>query len=237
MSADHADEPSPGGRESPHARPAPRARSADRTGVALAVAVVVGAAAGAVVIGVVLTLVSLASAGLLGVHLAYTAGPLLGAGLGASVGLIAPSAMDRARRARRLEARLDEPQDRPPPGLRALPSGRRGLLLSWALGLLLVASPFALLAVGALPPLPLWRLAATAALGWLCFLQCARVRRFWPAILIVLWPAAFVFAMDAHFPCWRGSNAEWCGHMCDGPPEEACEPSDFGVPGEAPIVD
>jgi ABC-type branched-subunit amino acid transport system permease subunit len=104
------------------------------------------------------------------------------------------------------------------------------VLISWGLGLLLLASPFGLLRFGFLPPLTPARLAVTALLGGLCFLQCARVRRFWPAIVLLAWPAAFVLAIETRFPCWRGSNAAWCGHACDGPPEEGCGPADFGDP-------
>jgi hypothetical protein len=210
-----------------------RGRSTNSPAIVLASSVMLGLF-GALFVGLTLTLASFLWGGFLGANIAYQGGPLLGAALGVGLGLLAPGAVARRRRAERLKRPRDE---QPPVLLRAFAAGRTGILLSWLFGLLLVASPFALLQVGSLPPLPGFRLVITAALGLLFSLQCARVKRFWPVILIALWPAAFLYAIDARFPCWRGSNAQWCGHLCDGPPEATCGPDDFGAPEGPPSMD
>jgi hypothetical protein len=190
-----------------------------------------GGVVGAVATTFLLTVIGLFLGGFVGAHIGYSAGPLLGAALGVSLGLAALPGIERRRRREALDG------SPPPPDpfiMRLFPEGRPGVLLSWGLALLLLASPFGLVRFGLLPPLSPVRLAVTVLLGALCFLQCARVRRFWPVIVLLAWPAAFIFAMETRFPCWRSSNAAWCGHACDGPPEASCAPEDFGAPEPPP---
>lgn len=205
-------------------RPAP-ARSRRAVSISFFFAGALGGVVGAAAAAFLLALLGMFMGGLIGVQIGYGAGPLLGGALGVSGGLAAAISIER-RRARVTASPL--PPD--PRVLRIFPEGRAGMLISWIFALLLLASPFGLLQFGFLPPLSPIRLAVTAFLGCLCFLQCARVRRFWPALVLLGWPAAFVFAIETRFPCWRGSNAAWCGHACDGPPEPGCGPDDFGIP-------
>lgn len=200
-----------------------RARRAARLFFACALGGALGAAAGAFV----LTMLGLVLGGFIGAQIGYSGGPPLGAALGVSLGLAALGKIERRRRRAGADA---PPIAQDPILLRVFPEGRKGALISWALGALLLASPFALLRFGLLPPLSPFRLALTVLVGAGCFLQCARVRRFWPALALLAWPAAFMLAVDARFPCWQSSNAAWCGHACDGPPEAWCAPEDFGVP-------
>jgi len=172
----------------------------------------------AVVIGAALTTEGFALSfpmGLVGAR----GGPVLGAALGLGLSLQTPKAIARSRSAARLSWIL-----------RSLPAGRAGALSAWALALLLLASPYALLSVGGLPPLTLSRLGVTGCLATLCFLQCARRRDFWPAIVLPLWPVLTLLAMSHHYPCWQSSNAGWCGHTCDSPAYPSCRDEDFGVP-------
>jgi len=212
--------------DSPDARAGRPARS--RRTVSVFFACALGGVVGAVATAFLLTLIGMFMGGFIGAQIGYGAGPLLGGALGVSVGLAALGAMERRRRRPRVDASSLPPAD--PLVLRIFPEGRTGVLISWGLGLLLLVSPFALLRFGLLPPLSPVRLAVTVLLGGSCFLQCARVRRFWPVLVLLAWPAAFVFAIETRFPCWRESNAAWCGHACDGPPEARCAPDDFGVP-------
>jgi hypothetical protein len=105
---------------------------------------------------------------------------------------------------------------------RVFPAGVAGRLTAWGLALLLLASPYLLLSFGGLPPWTPARLVATAVLAATCFLQCARVGSFWPAIVLPLWPALTMSAMSFCEPCWQSSNAAWCGHACDAPPSADC---------------
>jgi hypothetical protein len=189
------------------------------------------AIAGAVIVGVALVMEGFLLGGFPMGFVAMSGGPVLGGALGLGLGLwmIARRASRRAGQAR--APRLSWI-------LRAFPDGRAGALSAWALSLLLLASPYALLSVGGLPPDLPARIVVTALLAAICFLQCARRGSFWPALVLPLWPVLTVAAMGYFYPCWRASNAAWCGHMCDSPPGPRCRPGDFGTPrtsdGEPP---
>ena len=95
--------------------------------------------------------------------------------------------------------------------------------LAWAAIAAFVLSPFAVLAVGGLPPDKWWQLACWGGLFVLAIVAVVRARRFWPACALVCalpaWILAVAAAMELYYPCWRHSNAEWCGHFCE---EDAC---------------
>jgi hypothetical protein len=213
--------------DGPDASSTPPAPPRARRAVSVFFACALGGVVGAVAIAFLLMMIGALVGAFIGLQIGYEAGPLLGGALGVSLGLAALGEIERRRRRARVDASPPPPD---PLVLRVFPEGRTGVLISWALGVLLLVSPFGLLRFGLLPPLSPVRLAVTVLLGALCFLQCARVRRFWPAIVLLAWPAAFMFAIDTRFPCWRGSNAVWCGHSCDGPPDPSCTPDDFGDP-------
>ncbi|EYF01805.1 hypothetical protein [Chondromyces apiculatus] len=159
------------------------------------------------------------------IHVGALGGAVLGAALGLGVALW------------RADRRTRPPRPLPLPWLsRAFPAGRAASRFAWVLALLLLASPYALLWKGGLPPLDALRLGVTALLAVLCFLQCARSGSFWPALVIPLWPVLTLHAMTHHYPCWQASNAAWCGHACDGPPDSPCGEEDFGVPGSSHLL-
>jgi hypothetical protein len=160
-----------------------------------AVGILLGAFAGALLLTVVFTGLGLLYGGFAGVIVAMTGGPVLGGAAGAAAGY---------RAARRLDVERE-----PPP--RAHPAW------AWGFALALVASPFALLAVGPLPPFLWWRFAGTAMLGAAASVAFVRCRAHAPLLLFFLWPIAFVVAWDLNFPKWRCLNEPWCGHMCDSP--------------------
>jgi hypothetical protein len=189
-----------------------------------ALSVAAAAALGALGLGLAFGAEGMALSGFIGWEMGLAGGTVSGAVFGASLGLRCPRLC--ARRAKQAS-----PVSPLPGPLRLFPGGRTGSALAWASTLLLVASPYVLLGFGLLPPWPPWRLVLTALLGTWSALQCARLGKFWPALLLPIWPVVALSALSAHFPCWRGSNAEWCGHMCDSPPAEHCTPRDFGTPG------
>jgi hypothetical protein len=103
--------------------------------------------------------------------------------------------------------------------------------LPWIATAAFVASPYFLLRVAFIEPEAY--LVLTALLGVFAFITIALGRRLW---LIVLLPAivlTYVHALDWLYPCWRYSNATWCGHFCDDDPcscpEHAEGPSVYGA--------
>jgi hypothetical protein len=201
-----------------------------RTILAIVAAEVLGAVLGAGILGVVLAIEGMALGAFVGAEIGLTGGVIFGALFGASVAWRFPAFVARWRARRRYADPAPDPLPKP---FSVSPGGGLGKAASWAFALLLVASPWALLSVGYLPPLPPWRMAVTAVLASCCFLACARVGTAWPALLVFLWPAAYQKALESEFPCWRSSNATWCGHSCDGPPEPWCRPRDYGNPEDS----
>lgn len=95
--------------------------------------------------------------------------------------------------------------------------------VAWIAIVVLALSPFALLAAGGLPPAQGWRVATGVLLAALAVAAVWRApRRFWLGVALAcaapVGCLATVGALSAYYPCWRFSNAAWCGHFCDDDP-------------------
>jgi hypothetical protein len=135
--------------------------------------------------------------------------------------------IDLGRRKRSSEPVHDELQAKPP----------RGRRTAWLFGFVCLAAPSSLFTLGGYARLSLWgpldlvRVAPMVVLVCLWVLVCARARTFLPLTLVIALPFVWRFEwqreLTLHYPCWRYSNADWCGHFCDDDPC-ACPARDRG---------
>lgn len=89
---------------------------------------------------------------------------------------------------------------------------------AWIATIVFVLSPFALLVSGGLPPDMEWRLVIWLVLGGAALYAIWKARTW---LLVLALPLVLVttsLAMSLYYPCWRYSNAAWCGHFCDDAP-------------------
>ena len=106
--------------------------------------------------------------------------------------------------------------------------------LPWIAAWAFVLSPYVLLAVGGFHEPDLY----VAALGVLAVVAITVIvlsLRLW---LLAVLPAIVLtqsHALEWFYPCWRYSNASWCGHFCDDDPcscpERGRGPSAYGAGG------
>ncbi len=104
--------------------------------------------------------------------------------------------------------------------------------LPWIAAWTFVLSPYFLLAVGGFHAPDLY-LAVVGLLGAIAVGSIVLSMRLWllaalPAIVLTQFHALSWF-----YPCWRYSNAAWCGHFCDDDPcacpERAAGVSPYGA--------
>lgn len=89
---------------------------------------------------------------------------------------------------------------------------------AWLATIVFVLSPFVLLLRGGLPPDNPWRLVVWLVLGGTALHAIWRSRTWLLLLSLPLVLVTLVVAMNGYYPCWRSSNAAWCGHFCDDDP-------------------